>query len=218
MSSQAFSESCPASVQAHGSGHSRFASPADCVPAVATLIAGAMATLDLDPDASRHYLKRASAILKACAARDPHSGHVVRTRGGLAHWQLNRVVDYIEHHLSERITGEDLADLIDVSVGQLFRAFKANVGVPPLQYVASRRLERACRLLRNTEEPLSQIAVTAGFCDQSHLCRVFRRLLGATPATWRRQNAAAPDACLAEGRTQPRGRVDLRPARIFSGY
>jgi AraC-like DNA-binding protein len=162
----------------------------ECVPAMATLIAGAVATFDADRNAARRYLMRASAILQACAAHEPENGREARSRGGLAGWQLNRLVDYIEQHLAERITGEDLAGLIDVSIGQLFRAFKASVGIPPLQYVASRRLEFVCLLLRTSRESLSQIAVTAGFYDQSHLCRVFRRVLGVTPAAWRRENAA----------------------------
>ena len=160
----------------------------ECVPAMATLIAGAVATFDVDRNAARRYLMRASAILQACAAHEPENGREARSRGGLAGWQLNRLVDYIEQHLAERITGEDLAGLIDVSIGQLFRTFKASVGIPPLQYVASRRLEFVCLLLRTSRESLSQIAVTAGFYDQSHLCRVFRRVLGVTPAVWRREN------------------------------
>ena len=167
---------------------------AESIPAVATLIAGAVATFDADRNASRRYLMRACAILQARAAHEPEHGREARSRGGLARWQLNRVVDYIEQHLAERITGEDLAGLIGVSIGQLFRAFKVSVGIPPLQYVASRRLEFVCLLLRNSREPLAQIAVAAGFCDQSHLCRVFRRVRGVTPVAWRRANATAPHA------------------------
>jgi AraC family transcriptional regulator len=159
-------------------------------PAIASLIAGAVATFDADRNASRRYLMRASAILRACMAHEVKNRSAELSRGGLAQWQLNRVVDYIEQNLAEKITGEDLAALIRVSIGQLFRAFKASVGIPPLQYVVSRRLEFVCSVLRTTQEPLSQIAVTAGFCDQSHLCRVFRRVLGATPAAWRRANIA----------------------------
>jgi AraC family transcriptional regulator len=165
---------------------------AECLRMVASLVAGALATLDADRGASRRYLTRASAILQAFVVHDGRSNRATRSGGGLAHWQLNRIVDYIEHHLAERITGEDLATLIDVSIGQLFRAFKVSVGIPPLQYVASRRLELAFSLMRTSSEPLSQIALTAGFCDQSHLCRVFRRVVGVTPAAWRKENAEAP--------------------------
>jgi AraC family transcriptional regulator len=164
------------------------------LPSVATLIAGAVATFDVDRIASRRYLMRASAILRARCTHEPRSIALARPRGGLAQWQLNRVVDYIEQHLAEKITGQDLARLVELSVGQLFRAFKISVGTPPLQYVASRRLEIVCSLLRTTRDPLCAIAIAAGYCDQAHLCRVFRRVLGATPAAWRRANFIARQA------------------------
>jgi AraC family transcriptional regulator len=101
-------------------------------------------------------------------------------------WQLNRMVDYIEAHLADRITAADLASLLNVSAGKLFRAFKISVGVTPLRYVARRRIERACTLMRTTREPLSQLAVACGFCDQAHLYRLFRRETGMGPSAWRR--------------------------------
>lgn len=197
------------------------------VNAVATLIASAVATFDADRNASRRYLLRASALLQACASQEANERHDARSRAGLPGWQLNRVVDYIEAHLAERITGKDLATLIDVSIGHFFRAFKTSVGIPPLQYIASRRLELVCLLLRTTLEPLSQIAVTAGFCDQSHLCRVFRRVLGMTPVAWRRANASAGEIYVTDhlGRTPPAGAretrqigaaPDARAAQVFS--
>jgi AraC family transcriptional regulator len=161
---------------------------------VSTLIDGAVSTFDADRNASRRYLLRAAAILKASAPDAAKIRRDARRRGGLAQWQLNRVVDYIEQHLPDRITGEHLAGQIGVSIGQLFRAFKASVGMPPLQYVASRRLELASSLLTATRDPMSQIALTAGFCDQSHLCRVFKRAVGVTPSAWRRANASDPHA------------------------
>jgi AraC family transcriptional regulator len=70
------------------------------------------------------------------------------SRGELSAWQLNRVIDYIETHLAEKIMAMDLADLINVSVGQLIRAFKISVGVPPFHYIASRRVELACTIMK----------------------------------------------------------------------
>jgi AraC family transcriptional regulator len=167
--------------------------PAKRLPAiVSALIACAVATFDADRNTSRRYLLRASAILQACPRHGTGNGQGARSRGGLAKWQLNRVIDYIEQHRAERIIGEDLASLIDVSIGQFFRAFKVSVGISPLHYVTSRRVELACSLLRSTQVPLSEIALTAGFCDQSHFCRVFRRLKGVTPSTWRQANGTDP--------------------------
>jgi AraC family transcriptional regulator len=170
--------------------------PSEPLPAaISTLIEGAVAAFDADRDASRRYLLRASALLRAkrAAPVDRCDGEG-QTRGGLATWQLNRVIDHIESHLTEKITGGELAELIDVSLGQLFRAFKVSVGVPPFHYIAQRRVELACRLIKTGEEPLSQVAIACGLCDQSHFCRVFRRATGLSPAAWRRANATDPRA------------------------
>ena len=109
-------------------------------------------------------------------------------------WQLNRVADYIEAHLADKITAMNLADLINVSVGQLIRAFKISVGVPPFHYIASRRVELACTMMSTTREPLSQIAIACGLCDQAHLCKVFRRMIGMSPSSWRRSMPARDSA------------------------
>jgi len=66
------------------------------------------------------------------------------------------------------------------------RLFRRTVGVPPHQYVLRRRVERAKELLLTGRLGLSEVALAAGFSDQSHLTRVFRRAVGLTPARFRR--------------------------------
>jgi len=80
-----------------------------------------------------------------------------------------------------------------VSDSQLFRAFKISVGVSPFQYIASRRVELACTMI-TTGEPLSQVAVACGLCDQAHLCKVFHRTIGMSPSAWRRAMSARDTA------------------------
>ena len=157
--------------------------------AVPSLIEAAVAAFDADRDTSRRYLLRASALLRVgCGAcTDAEGARPSASRGGLLAWQLNRVIDYIETHLAEKIMAMDLADLINVSVGQLIRAFKISVGVPPFHYIASRRVELACTMMSTTREPLSQIAMACGMCDQAHLSNVFRRMIGMSPLAWRRE-------------------------------
>jgi AraC family transcriptional regulator len=164
--------------------------------AIPSLIDAAVASFDADRDTARRCLLRASALLRAKRGARTSAQHAGRSesQGGLVGWQLNRVVDYIETHLVEKITAMDLADLIKVSMGQLFRAFKISVGVPPFHYVASRRVELACTMMRTTREPLSQVAVACGLCDQAHLCRVFRRMTGMSPSAWRRAMPARDTA------------------------
>jgi AraC family transcriptional regulator len=69
-----------------------------------------------------------------------------------------------------------------VHVAQAFRrAHGCSVG----QYARRLRLDRACRRLATSRDPLTEIAIEAGFCDQSHMTREFRRALGTTPARYR---------------------------------
>jgi AraC-like DNA-binding protein len=159
----------------------------DIPAAIPSLIDAAVAAFDVDVDASRRYLLRASALLGVKGgARSAESARRSEARGGLLAWQLNRVLDYIETHLAEKISAMALADLIEVSTGKLFRAFKISVGVTPFHYITRRRVELACTMMKATREPLSQLAIACGLCDQAHLCRVFRRMIGMSPSAWRR--------------------------------
>ena len=158
--------------------------------AIPSLIDAALAAFDADRDTSRRYLLCASALLRlkrgTCA--DAEIGGPAQSCGGLSVWQLNRLIDYIETHLAEKITAIDLADLIKMSTGRLFRAFKISVGITPFRYIARRRVELACTMLRTTREPLSQVAIACGMCDQAYLCRTFRHLTGMSPSQWRRDH------------------------------
>jgi AraC family transcriptional regulator len=166
----------------------------DIPAAIPGLIDAAVAVLDADRDTSRRYLLRASAILRVRPRHTVAESTRSESRGGLLAWQLNRIVDYIETHLADKIAVKALADLVKVSVSQLFRAFKISVGVTPFQYIARRRVELACTMIRATGEPLSQVAVACGLCDQAHLCKVFRRTIGMSPSAWRRAMSAGDTA------------------------
>ena len=106
-------------------------------------------------------------------------------RGGLTPWQLARVGGHIERRLASRLTNSRLASLVRLSEDHFARAFKASIGCSPHAYVVMRRIEHAKALMLASDLPLSQIAVAAGFSDQSHLSRCFRNKVGAPPAGWR---------------------------------
>jgi AraC-like DNA-binding protein len=107
-------------------------------------------------------------------------------RGGLPPVLTQRICEYIESHLDQKIGLELLAAMAGHSIHHFVRAFHQSVGMPPHSYLLSRRLERAERMLRETQLPLSEIATTTGFSDQSHLARHFRRRTGMSPglARW----------------------------------
>ncbi|MBT0767384.1 AraC family transcriptional regulator [Kineosporia sp. J2-2] len=97
-------------------------------------------------------------------------------RAGLAH----DLRDLLDAQVVEGVTLEDAAQTLHSHPTHLVRAFTREFGMPPHQYLTGRRVERARRLLL-TGEPPARAAVLAGFYDQSHLARHFRRMLGTTP-------------------------------------
>ncbi len=91
--------------------------------------------------------------------------------------------DLIDARFREKMTLRDAADVLHAHPAHLVRAFGREFGISPHQYLTSRRVDLARGLLLDGMSP-SLAAATAGFCDQSHLSRSFRRLLGATPGTF----------------------------------
>jgi AraC family transcriptional regulator len=162
----------------------------DIPTALPSLLDAAVATFHTDRDASRRYLMRASALLRARRApiTDLGTARPSQSSARLMMWQLSRVIDHIEAHLAEKITIVSLANLINVSRGHLSRAFKSSVGVAPARYISGQRVALACEIMKSTRAPLSEVALACGLADQSHLCNLFRRGMGMTPSRWRRQH------------------------------
>jgi AraC-like DNA-binding protein len=106
-------------------------------------------------------------------------------RGGLPPGAMRRVREHVELHLSKSMDLVELAGVASLSVYHFARAFKQSTGVAPHHYLVHRRIERAQEMLARSELPLSEIALAAGFSDQSHLARLFRQMLGVTPGQYR---------------------------------
>jgi AraC-like DNA-binding protein len=60
-------------------------------------------------------------------------------------------------------------------------------------------MEFACRMMLETDEQLSQVALAAGMADQSHFCRLFRKWIGQSPSAWRRAHHQGPYASTLSG-------------------
>jgi len=110
-----------------------------------------------------------------------------RVRGRLAPWQLRRATEYIMAHLSEAVGLQDLAAVVGLSQAQFGRAFKASTGLSPHQWQLNARISKAKELLLSGSLTQAEIALVTGFVEQSHFCRVFRRMVGATPGAWQRE-------------------------------
>lgn len=109
-----------------------------------------------------------------------------KPRPTLSRKQLRQSMDYIDDHCFETIRLHDLASLIGLSESYFSHAFKASTGVPPLRWQMEARISKVKDLLANQSGSLTEIAAMAGFADQAHLTRAFKKLVGQTPSEWRR--------------------------------
>ncbi len=107
------------------------------------------------------------------------SGRPMTTR------QLRAAVDYIESHLGEDLSLDNLADAAAMSPFRFARAFKKSTGRAPRQYVIARRIEFARELLRSPRREIAEVAYRVGFATQSHFTAVFHRHCGITPKRFR---------------------------------
>jgi AraC family transcriptional regulator len=107
-----------------------------------------------------------------------------RDRHRAPRW-MDRVHDHIHERFLEPMRTEDLAQLAGVHPVHLARTFRARYRTTLGAYVRGLRLDWAARRLESGEEPISEIALRAGFADQSHFTRAFRSRLGVTPARYR---------------------------------
>jgi AraC family transcriptional regulator len=109
-----------------------------------------------------------------------------RGRGVLSRRKLATIIDYIMANLDNRPTLERMAELVHLSPDHFARQFKAATGLAPYQFVIARRVERAQELLCGRQEvSLAEVAIGAGFSDQSQLCLHFKRIAAVTPGHFR---------------------------------
>jgi AraC-like DNA-binding protein len=104
---------------------------------------------------------------------------------------LSRVADLMHARFPERLLLDDVAAAVGLTVFQLIGLFKRTIGATPHVFLTHVRLNAACRYLR-LGYPLAEVAIAAGFCDQSALSRHFKCCYGITPLQF--ANAAAGKA------------------------
>ena len=107
-------------------------------------------------------------------------------QGGLAPWQVRRAKEILSAKLDGDVPLKEVARECGLSVSHFSRAFRRSMGMPPHNWLLRRRIEVAKGKLRDSRMPLSDVAFACGFADQSHLTRVFTRMVGISPGVWRR--------------------------------
>ncbi|WP_169854010.1 AraC family transcriptional regulator [Pseudomonas oryzihabitans] len=113
-----------------------------------------------------------------------------------------RAREYLEDHLDQAVTLDDLARCAGRDRWSLTRDFRAYFGTSPHRYLTLRRLDQV-RLQVRLGRGLAEAAVAAGFYDQSHMTKHFRQAFGVAPARWFRGLAGAPGATVLASASDP---------------
>jgi len=107
------------------------------------------------------------------------------TLGRATQQLIRKAMAYIHAHFDEPLTREEIADHIGVSADYLTDCFRQELGITPSAYIRRYRIRQACHLLRNTDQSITQIALTVGFSDGAHFTRTFQKEIGTTPRAYR---------------------------------
>ncbi len=102
-----------------------------------------------------------------------------------ANHKLVRAAEYINDNFTRPLRLEDICTAADLSASYLIRAFKEHYGMTPHEYQINRRIEYSRVQLRQGHR-IAEVALDAGFSDQAHFQRVFKRIVAATPGQYRR--------------------------------
>jgi AraC family transcriptional regulator len=153
------------------------------------ILDAALRIWDEDQAQAKSQIKVAAAMLHIDTAEAPmREKPAGRVLPGLAPWQERKVREFIDESLNSKIRLQDCAGKARLSISHFSRAFKATFGTTVLDYIHRRRVERAQQLMLMSEQTSAQIALSCGFADQAHYCRIFRTVVGLSPNAWRRSN------------------------------
>jgi AraC-like DNA-binding protein len=97
-----------------------------------------------------------------------------------------RALAHLHAHPDDAWTTPRLARATATSRTVLHERFVKAMGVPPMRYLAQRRLARAAERLRSSPEPIAGVALACGYGSEAAFTRAFKRVYGTPPAAWRR--------------------------------
>ena len=107
---------------------------------------------------------------------------------------VSQALDFITRNFARPLSLHDVAKPVGLSTFRLAHLVKAHTGKTILQIILHTRVQAARQLLENTEKSCTDIAYEVGFNDQSYFIRHFKRLIGTSPARYRRTRTSGPAA------------------------
>ena len=100
--------------------------------------------------------------------------------------RIKTMLSWIHAHFSQELDTASIAASASISESECLRCFRSTIGTTPIQYLKQYRLQQAAKLLTETPQKVSDIAVSCGFQDMSYFTKAFREQMGATPTQYRK--------------------------------
>ena len=100
--------------------------------------------------------------------------------------KINNAVQYINDHFSEKITTVQLAELTHLSEGHFCNTFKEATGLTAKEYINEVRIKNAADLIKSTDMTIAEAAMYSGFPDANYFTKMFKKLIGTTPTSLRK--------------------------------
>lgn len=99
---------------------------------------------------------------------------------------IQRVMEYINLHLGDHISNDDLAANASMSISHLSKVFKKETGGTITEYIALMRCKKAAGLLKKTDLPVQEISSYVGYSDNNYFVKVFKKIYDLTPSEYRK--------------------------------
>jgi YesN/AraC family two-component response regulator len=106
---------------------------------------------------------------------------------------ISNVIRFMEKNMSKNISLEQLAREAAMSKHHFCRVFKKHTGIPPMNFLTGKRIERSKILMLDEERTIADVIEAAGFHDQSNFIKNFKKIEGITPSIYRRDNLCPQD-------------------------
>lgn len=161
----------------------------DSDPLIEYLMLGVRDALhDANPSATPYVDYLARAIAARLIQRHSSASPAWRSRDTftrLPGGPLSNAIDFMQANLERSIGLPAIAGATGLSPSHFARQFRVTIGKAPHQYLMQLRIERAKRLLRETDTVIVEVAFACGFANQEHMTRLFKQHCGTTPAAYR---------------------------------
>ena len=99
--------------------------------------------------------------------------------------ECQKIKEYLDQNFTSPITLDSLSETVYISKHYLSHLFKEQTGVSPIKYLTSKRMEKACELLSETDLPVSEVSKAVGYENPLYFSQVFKRIYGISPVKYR---------------------------------